>query len=127
MQVDRKVMKSEKEQHLFVWFLLAFLIGLGLRLWRLGSMRFTLAEAQIAQSTWQMALGKAAELPGNMSYAGLSALLYYVFEPSFFFARLMPALFGSSLILVPWFWRAVERSGPGPEAFGGTCRCQAVE
>ena len=105
MQVDRKVMKSEKEQHLFVWFLLAFLVGLGLRLWRLGSMRFTLAEAQIAQSTWQMALGKAAELPGNMSYAGLSALLYYVFEPSFFFARLMPALFGSSLILVPWFWR----------------------
>ena len=98
-------MKSEKEQHLFVWFLLAFLVGLGLRLWRLGSMRFTLAEAQIAQSTWQMALGKAAELPGNMSYAGLSALLYYVFEPSFFFARLMPALFGSSLILVPWFWR----------------------
>jgi len=105
MQVDRKVTKSEKEQHLFVWFLLAFLVGLGLRLWRLGSMRFTLAEAQIAQSTWQMALGKAAELPGNMSYAGLSALLFTVFEPTFFFARLMTALFGSSLILVPWFWR----------------------
>lgn len=105
MQVDRKVKRSEKEQHLFVWFLLAFLVGLGLRLWRLGSMRFTLAEAQIAQSTWQMALGKAAELPGNMSYARLSALLFTVFEPTFFFARLMTALFGSSLILVPWFWR----------------------
>lgn len=105
MQVDRKVTKSEKEQHLFVWFLLAFLVGLGLRLWRLGSMRFTLAEAQIAQSTWQMALGKAAELPGNMSYAGLSALLFRLFEPSFFFARSLPALAGSSLILVPWFWR----------------------
>jgi len=105
MQVDRKVKKSEKEQHLFVWFLLAFLVGLGLRLWHLESMRFTLAEAQIAQSTWQMALGKAAELPGNMSYAGLSALLFTVFEPTFFFARLMTALFGSSLILVPWFWR----------------------
>ena len=98
-------MKSEKEQHLFVWFLLAFLVGLGLRLWRLGSMRFTLAEAQIAQSAWQMAIGKATELPGNMSYAGLSALLFTLFEPSFLFARLMPALFGSSLILVPWFWR----------------------
>ena len=105
MQVDRKVKKSEKEQHLFVWFLLAFLVGLGLRLWHLGSMRFTLAEAQIAQSAWQMAIGKATELPGNMSYAGLSALLFTLFEPSFFFARLMPALFGSSLILVPWFWR----------------------
>ena len=105
MQVDRKVKKSEKEQHLFVWFLLAFLVGLGLRLWRLGSMRFTLAEAHIAQSTWQMAIGKATELPGNMSYAGLSALLFTLFEPSFLFARLMPALFGSSLILVPWFWR----------------------
>ncbi len=98
-------MKSEKEQHLFVWFLLAFLVGLGLRLWRLGSMRFTLAEAQIAQNAWQMAIGKATELPGNMSYAGLSALLFTLFEPSFLFARLMPALFGSSLILVPWFWR----------------------
>ena len=105
MQVDRKVTKSEKEQHLFVWFLLAFLVGLGLRLWHLGSMRFTLAEAQIAQSAWQMAIGKATELPGNMSYAGLSALLFTLFEPSFLFARLMPALFGSSLILVPWFWR----------------------
>ena len=105
MQVDRKVKKSEKEQHLFVWFLLAFLVGLGLRLWHLESMSFTLAEAQIAQSAWQMAIGKATELPGNMSYAGLSALLFTLFEPSFFFARLMPALFGSSLILVPWFWR----------------------
>ena len=105
MQVDRKVKRSEKEQHLFVWFLLAFLVGLGLRLWRLGSMRFTLAEAQIAQNAWQMAIGKATELPGNMSYAGLSALLFTLFEPSFLFARLMPALFGSSLILVPWFWR----------------------
>lgn len=105
MQVDRKVTKSEKEQHLFVWFLLAFLVGLGLRLWHLGSMRFTLAEAQIAQNAWQMAIGKATELPGNMSYAGLSALLFTLFEPSFLFARLMPALFGSSLILVPWFWR----------------------
>ena len=105
MQVDRKVKKSEKEQHLFVWFLLAFLVGLGLRLWHLESMRFTLAEAQIAQSAWQMAIGKATELPGNMSYAGLSALLFTLFEPSFLFARLMPALFGSSLILVPWFWR----------------------
>ena len=105
MQVDRKVTKSEKEQHLFVWFLLAFLVGLGLRLWHLESMRFTLAEAQIAQSAWQMAIGKATELPGNMSYAGLSALLFTLFEPSFLFARLMPALFGSSLILVPWFWR----------------------
>ena len=76
MQVDRKVKRSEKEQHLFVWFLLAFLVGLGLRLWRLGSMRFTLAEAQIAQSHGKWRL-KAAELPGNMSYAG-SAFVHRV-------------------------------------------------
>ena len=105
MLLIKKETIGEKETHLFVWFLLATLAGLGLRLWRLGSMHFTLAEAQIAQSSWQMAVGKATVLPGNMSYAGLSALLFTLFEPSFFFARLIPALFGTSLILVPWFWR----------------------
>ena len=105
MQTVERDQLSEKKQSLFIWFLLAFLVGLGLRLWGLGQMRFTLAEAQIAQGAWQMATGDAFGLPGNMSYAGLSALLFYLFEPSFFFARLVPVLFGSSLILVPWFWR----------------------
>ncbi len=105
MQIVEKETSGEKKQTLFVWFLLAFVIGLGLRLWRLSEMSFTLAEAQIAQGAWQMATGKATELPGNMSYAGLSALLFSLFEPSFFFARLTPVLFGSSLILAPWFWR----------------------
>lgn len=105
MQTVEKEQSGEKIQNLFVWFLLAFLTGLGLRLWGLSEMRFTLGEAQIAQSAWQMAIGKAAGLPGNMSYAGLSALLFFLFEPSFFFARLLPVLLGSSLILVPWFWR----------------------
>ncbi len=105
MQTEVKEQFREKKHSPFTWFLLAFLVGLGLRLWGLGEMRFTLAEAQIAQDAWQMALGDAAGLPGNMSYAGLSALLFHLFEPSFFFARLLPVLLGSSLILVPWFWR----------------------
>jgi len=96
---------SESKHSQFIWFLLAFLVGLGLRLWGLSEMRFTLAEAQIAQGAWHMAMGDAAGLPGNMSYAGLSALLFHLFEPSFFFAMLLPVLFGSSLILIPWFWR----------------------
>jgi len=70
-------------------------------------MRFTLAEAQIAQGAWQMAMGDASGLPGNMSYAGLSAFLFFLFEPSYLFARLLPVLLGSSLILLPWFWRDV--------------------
>ncbi len=105
MQIAEKETLSEKKPGQFTWFLLAFLLGFGLRLWGLSEMRFTLAEAQIAQGAWQMALGNAAGLPGNMSYVGLSALLFHLFEPSFFFARLLPVLFGSSLILIPWFWR----------------------
>ncbi len=105
MRMDERETLGESKHSQFTWFLLAFLLGLGLRLWRLGAMRFTLAEAQIAQSAWQMASGNAAGLPGNMSYAGLSALLFHLFEPSFFFARLLPVLFGSLLILIPWFWR----------------------
>ena len=105
MRMDEKETLCESKHSRFTWFLLAFLVGLGLRLWRLGEMRFTLAEAQIAQSAWQMASGNAAGMPDNMSYAGLSALLFHLFEPSFFFARLLPVLFGNSLILVPWFWR----------------------
>jgi len=109
MQTDEQVLLSEKKQSLFIWFLLALLLALGLRLWRLSDLGFTLAEAQLAQGAWQMALGNASGLPGNMSYAGLSALLFHLFEPSFFFARLIPVLLGSSLILIPWFWR--ERLG----------------
>jgi len=105
MRLNEKEPLGESKHSQFTWFLLAFLVGLGLRLWRLGEMRFTLAEAQIAQSAWQMAMGNAAGMPGNMSYTGLSALLFHLFEPSFFFARLLPVLFGSSLILIPWFWR----------------------
>ncbi len=105
MQTEVKEQIREKKHSPFTWFLLAFLVGLGLRLWGLGEMRFTLAEARIAQNAWQMALGDAAGLPGNMSYVGLSALLFDLFEPGFFFARLLPVLLGSSLILVPWFWR----------------------
>ncbi len=107
MQTEVKKQINEDKHSLFTWFLLAFLVGLGLRLWGLGEMRFTLAEAQIAQGAWQMALGDASGLSGNMSYAGLSAILFFLYEPSFFFARLMPVLLGSSLILIPWFWRDV--------------------
>ena len=105
MQISDNEKLVEKNHSLFVWFLLAFLVGLGLRLWRLNDMHFTLAEAQLAQGAWQMARGDASGLPGNMSYAGLSAFLFFLFEPSYLFARLMPVLLGSSLILAPWFWR----------------------
>ncbi len=84
MQMDANDRLSGQKPSLFAWFLLALLLGLGLRVWGLGEMRFTLAEAQIAQGVWQMATGEAAGLPGNMSYAGSSALLFYLFEPSFF-------------------------------------------
>lgn len=105
MQLNEREPFSEKKQSMFIWFLLAFLLGLSLRLLKLGEMRFTLNEAQLAQTAWQMANGEAVALLGNMSYAGLSAFLFHLFEPSFFFARLLPALFGSSLVLLPWFWR----------------------
>lgn len=107
MQMDERNQLLQKIPNQFAWFLLAFLVGLGLRLWRLSEMSFTLAEAQIAQGAWQMAMGDAAGLPGNMSYAGLSAVLFRLFEPSFFFARLLAVLMGSSLVLIPWFWKDV--------------------
>jgi len=107
MQISDNEKLVEKNQSVFVWFLLAFLVGLGLRLWRLSDMCFTLAEAQMAQGAWQMAMGDASGLPGDISYAGLSAFLFFLFEPSYLFARLMPVLLGSSLILIPWFWRDV--------------------
>ena len=105
MQPDEKTIFHEEKIPLFTWFLLTFLFGLGLRVWKLGGMSFTLAEAQAAQNAWMMALGNAAELPGSMSYAGLSAILFRLFEPSSFLARLIPVLSGSVLVLVPWFWR----------------------
>lgn len=94
-----------KDTGRFALFLFAFLLGISLRLWRLSEMSFTIGEVRLAKAAWQMALGGLAGAQGNMTYVGLSAVLFHIFEPSNFFARLVPAVAGGSLILLPWVWR----------------------
>lgn len=94
-------------------YALAFLLALGFRLFKLGVMPLSDAEATSALYALDISRGVGfssfatggsiyGPVPGYMS---LSALLFYIFGSSDFLARLFPALVGSSLVLVPFFFK----------------------
>jgi hypothetical protein len=91
---------------------LAFLLALGLRLFRLGALPLTDAEAQWALQAWQLAHGKHPLLGSQVVYLLPSAFFFFVFGSSNFFARLLPALSGSALVWLPWLFRRQVKPRP---------------
>ncbi len=88
--------------------LYAVLLALALvvRLYRLGLAPLSPSEAQLAQAAWQGALPPAGVSP---LLTWLNAILFALFQSSDAMARLVPALVGSALIVLPAFLR--ERIG----------------
>ena len=57
--------------------------------------------------------------PARRSYTGVTALLFYLFGPGNFIARVWPAIFGAS-IAIPWFWKDLIGKKPAwSELFAG--------
>jgi hypothetical protein len=97
----------------YLLYALAFVLAVGLRLLNLGVIPLSDAEAGIALYALDLSKGESISgfatgqsiygpMPG---YVSLSALLFYLFGSSEALARLLPALVGSLLTIVPLCFR----------------------
>ncbi len=96
----------------FILFALAFLLALALRLVRLGAAPLSDEEARWALQALHLARGLHPDIGPNPAYVMLTALTFFVFQANGFTARLVPALFGSLLVLAPRLFR--DRLGNKP-------------
>jgi hypothetical protein len=94
-----------------VGYLLALLAAVFLRVWNLNQLPLTSLEAGWAVQALQLARGNMPPLGPNPGYTALTTILFFILGTTNAMARLAPVLVGSSLILVPYFFR--ERLGRG--------------
>jgi hypothetical protein len=86
-------------------FWLAFLIALGFRIIQLGASPLTDSEATLALQVLHIAQGKAPLLGPQPGYILFTSLLFGIIESTNFMARFVPAIVGSTLVFVPYFFR----------------------
>lgn len=89
----------------FTWVLLAFAIGLSLRLVLLGAMTYTQNELVLVNRALQISQRVSTATSTVPVYSGLTGWLFFLFGPSNFLGRVLPALVGASLLLLPWLWK----------------------
>jgi UPF0716 family protein affecting phage T7 exclusion len=87
-------------------YLLAFIVALGVRLLRLGFAPLSDFEAQWALQALQVASGEGATIGPQPGYILLCGLVFFILGSSDFLARLWPAIAGSLLVWLPWFFRS---------------------
>ncbi len=87
------------------------LASLALRLIDLDARPLSSAEAARALGAWQLAQGHEPASVGSPLLTHGTALVFFLFGANDFTARLLPALFGAVVALLPYFWR--ERLGRG--------------
>lgn len=86
---------------------LAFLIALGFRFIQLGATPLTDGEATVALQALYIAQGKAPLLGSQPGYVLPTSLLFTVIASTNFMARALPALVGSVLVFLPYFFRDI--------------------
>jgi len=87
-------------------YLLLGLITLGLRLWDLGRQPLPAAESATAWQSWQALQGQPYDLHGQPPLLVFgNVVVFLLFGASDAWARLLPALAGSLLAVLPWFLR----------------------
>src|SRR4030095_8372496 len=91
---------------------LAFLIALGFRLIQLGASPLTDSEATLALQDLHIAQGKAPLLRTKPGYIIFTSILFSIIESTNFMARFVPALVGSTLVFVPYFFREKINTRP---------------
>ncbi len=87
------------------WWLLIFLLGLGVRLYALGHLPLNDAEARLALQAWDLSEGRTANLDSQILYTYPTAILFFLFGPFDALARFWPAFCGGLLVLLPWALR----------------------
>jgi hypothetical protein len=100
-------------RHESALYVLALLLGLAVRLIGLGALPLTDVEARWALQALEVANGTRPALGSQPAYILLTSLLFFVFGGATnALARLIPALTGSALILVPALFK--DRLKPRP-------------
>lgn len=92
-----------------VWFLPAFALGLVVRLVLLNEMVYTQNELTLVNQALQVSQRLSHATSSVPAYTGLTGFLFFLFGATDFLARLVPALVGASIVLLPLVWR--ERLG----------------
>jgi hypothetical protein len=82
-------------------YLLAFGLALGFRLFSLGAAPLTDAEANWALQALDLSRGSQPQIGAQAAYVLLTGLGFTIFSATNFLARLLPALAGSLLVLLP--------------------------
>jgi hypothetical protein len=82
-------------------YLLAFGLALGVRLFNLGAAPLTDAEANWALQALDLARGGQTQIGAQAAYVLLTGVCFAIFNATNFLARLLPALAGSLLVLLP--------------------------
>lgn len=88
-----------------MWFLLAFAVGLILRLVLLNTMVYTQNELVLVNQALQISRRTSADTSMVPVYTGLTGWLFFLFGSGNLLARLLPAIVGATLVLLPWAWR----------------------
>jgi hypothetical protein len=89
-------------------YLLALLVAFGLRFVHLGAAPLSPHEAAQAWPAWLAATGTQvadAPVPNSPLFFGLQSWLFFLTGGNDVLARLLPALAGTALVLLPWWWR----------------------
>jgi hypothetical protein len=84
---------------------LAFLLALGFRFIQLGASPLNDSEANLALQALHIAQGKSPLLDSQPAYILFTSILFAIIESTNFMARFVPALIGSTLVFVPYFFR----------------------
>lgn len=84
---------------------LAFLLALGFRLIQLGASPLTDSEAALGLQALHIAQGRGSLLGPQPGYILFTSILFAIIESTNFMARFIPAIVGSALIFVPFFFR----------------------
>jgi hypothetical protein len=90
-------------EHLLYW--LAFILALAMRLFQLGAAPLSDVEAGWALQALSVAHGEAVTLGAQPAYILLTSQLFSVFGDPNFLARFFPALAGSLIIWLPYFYK----------------------
>lgn len=99
-----KIKTSSQDKQAFL-LIIALILGIFVRVLLLDQARFTESELILSHNALLAARGIAQETSTAPAYTGVTTLLFFLFGSGDFLARIWPALFGVSMIVIPWFWK----------------------
>src|SRR5688572_12025467 len=91
---------------------LAFLLALGFRLVQLGASPLADSEAALALQALDIARGNRPLLGPQPGYILFTSILFAIIQGTNFMARFVPAIVGSMLVFVPYFFRDKIKARP---------------